>query len=77
METVCKIYIKKKTLEKTSWLQPRRLRGCFGKGFFANLHEGGLSFFMLNSFWEEIGRFTICMVKLRGKYIVSLDCLGL
>ena len=32
---------------------------------------------MLNSFWEEIGRFTICTVKLRGKYIVSLDCLGL
>ena len=34
-------------------------------------------FLMLNSFWEEIGRFTICMVKLRGKYSVSRDCLGL
>ena len=73
---VCKIYMKKKLRKNLLAFNREGFAGVSVKVSLPTYMKVAF-FLMLNSFWEEIGRFTICMVKLRGKYSVSLDCLGL
>ena len=63
--------MKKKPLEKPCGFNREGFAGVSVKVSLPTYMK--VAFFLtLNSFWEEIGRFTICTVKLRGKYSVCI-----